>query len=259
MIDNKYIAVIDSGVGGLHILQSLVKDYPDENFLFLADEAYFPYGIKTKEQLVERLTKITKALEKLNIKAIVIACNTASSVASYLEKITDIPIIEIIGITSLYAIESSINKKIGLWATNATINSYCYQTFLEKEVKCYPISASDLVEFIENDQINSKECLNNIKQHLIDISDSDSLILGCTHFPLLSDVIKIYNPNLKLISSNIPVKNKLDELMACGKVGKANLVKRNIVLYSTSKGITLKEKSLRFELPDVSFAFLELN
>lgn len=258
MNDNRYLAVIDSGVGGLHILQSLVKEFPNEKFLFLADEAYFPYGIKTKTELIERLTKIIKTLEQLDVKAIIIACNTASSVASYLARVTNIPIIEIISITSQYAIENSNNKKIGLWATNATIKSNCYQNYLESEVHCYPISASDLVVYIENNEINSIECRNRVKKYLRDIKDSDSLILGCTHFPLLSEVIKEINPQLRLISSNIPVKIKLEELMKQHIIGKSNLSNREIILYSTSSSLTIDAKSKRFDLPNVSVKYLDI-
>lgn len=258
MYDSRSIAVIDSGVGGLHILQSLVKQFPNESFLFIADEAYFPYGIKTKPELIERLTKIVNTLETLDVKGIIIACNTASSVAEELKQVTEIPIIEIISITSQYALKVSNNQKIGLWATNATIKSNCYQTHISNYAKCYAVSASDLVVYIENDDLASSECLNSVNRYLKEIEDSDTLILGCTHFPLLSEIISQIKPSLNLVSSNIPVQKQLDVLFDQHIIEKSHLNTRTIMLCSTLSTLSLIEKSKRFELPNFIPKYLEI-
>lgn len=257
-MNNKYIAVIDSGVGGLHILEGLIKKFPHENFIYFADEAYFPYGIKPKKDLENRLTKILNKLLTLNIKTLVIACNTASAASFHLNGLTDIPIIEIIKATSYYALKETVNKKIGLWATNGTIKSMCYQNNINKEATCYPVGASDLVEYIEHDQINSKECINAVKGYLKDIDDSDCLILGCTHFPLLKDLITLLNPNLKQISSNFPVETSLHEVLLNNNLQNISNDSQEVIICSSDESLTIKEKVKRFDINHTKFLYLEI-
>jgi glutamate racemase len=256
-MNNSYIAVFDSGVGGLNILESLIKAFPNENFIYLADEEFFPYGVKTKEQLEDRLTKITKKLVEFDIKAIIIACNTASANSKHLNKITDIPIIEIITSTANYALEQSPLKKIGVWATNATIKSGCYQEIINNGGKCYPVSASDFVELIENNQMNTKECIDLVKKHLNEIKDADCLILGCTHFPLLRHIVTEFNKDLIQISSNKPVEYALKTLLGNDLLHKENN-NQIIDLYTTKKDGELGEKAKRFEVSPASVNYLEI-
>ena len=250
-----YIAVFDSGVGGLHILESLVKEYKNENFIYLADEDFFPYGVKTKEQLENRLTLIANRLSEMDVKAIVIACNTASANSHHLKEFIKIPIIEIITATANYAKTVTLNNKIGVWATNATISSNKYQEALS-DVVCYSVKASDLVELIENNLLN--ETIPFVNKHLDEIKDADSLILGCTHFPLLSNIIKEINPSLLQISSNIPVnvavKKLLDEL---DLYNDSNTL-QEIKLYTTKISGELKDKAKRFDIVFDSVDYLEI-
>lgn len=257
-MNNNFIAVIDSGVGGLNILESLVKQFPNENFLFFADEDFFPYGTKSKEELMERLSKILKKLLTLNIKALIIACNTASAVSYHLCELTDIPIMEIIGATSLYAIQNTKNNKIGVWATNGTINSNAYQNNINPHAVCYPVSASDLVPLIENNLIYSSECINIVRKHLEEIKDADTLILGCTHFPLLRDLILSITDKFNLISSNIPVENRLKEILSTQNLSADLSNKREIVLYTSQKDVTLKNKIERFDIKYNKIEYLNI-
>ena len=181
-MNKSYIAVFDSGVGGLNILESLVIEFPHENFIFLADEEFFPYGVKT----------------------IIIACNTASANSHHLKNIISTNVIEIITATAHYALEVSDTKKIGVWATNATILSNKYQEALSNALSCYPVKASDLVELIESNLLEDTKPLVN--EHLNEIQDADSLILGCTHFPLVKKLFSHYK--------DIEVKSYENEFIA---------------------------------------------
>lgn len=256
-MNNSYIAVFDSGVGGLNILESLIKGFPNENFIYLADEDFFPYGVKTTNQLEDRLTKITKKLASFDIKAIVIACNTASANSMHLNKITNIPIIEIITATANYALEMSKLKKIGVWATNATIKSNRYQTIINNKGVCYPVPASDLVELIENNLMDTVECRKIVQKHLEEINDADSLIMGCTHFPLLKDIVCEYNPNLIQISSNKPVEFALKNLLNNGLEHEIN-AEQIINLYTTKINGELNIKVKRFDIIPNSINYLEI-
>lgn len=255
-MNKSYIAVFDSGVGGLHILETLVKDFPNENFIYVADEDYFPYGVKTKEQLENRLTKIALKLSKMNVKAIVIACNTASANSHHLNKIVNIPIIEIITATGLYALNVTQNNKIGVWATNATISSNKYSEVIEKEAKCYPVKASDLVELIETNQLEAT--IPFVNRHLEEIQDADTLILGCTHFPLLSNIIKNINKDLMLVSSNYPVAVALKSLLENNQINNLNNNNQIINLYTTKINGELEKKAKRFNINVSNVGYLDL-
>ena len=251
-----YIAVFDSGVGGLNLLESLIKDFPSENFIYLADEEFFPYGVKTKEELENRITKIAIKLASMNVKAIIIACNTASANSHHLFNIIDTKVIEIITATAKYAEKNSINKKIGVWATNATINSKKYQEALSNVLACYPVKASDLVELIENNKL--EETIPFVLKHLDEIKDADSLILGCTHFPLLKDIIRNINPKLNLISSNIPVSIALKEFLENKNLNNLDNFKQIVNLYTTSAKGELADKVKRFDISPSKVEYLEI-
>ena len=118
----KYIGVFDSGIGGLTVVKSIVETMPNENIIYFGDTAHVPYGTRSKEQIIEYVLNDVKFLSRFNIKAIVIACNTADSAArdKIEEKYSDIPVYGVVAPASKKAVELSKNKKIGVIATNAT-------------------------------------------------------------------------------------------------------------------------------------------
>ena len=253
---NSYIAVFDSGVGGLNILETLAEEFKNENFIYLADEEFFPYGVKTKEELENRMTLITRKLDSMNVKAIIIACNTASANSHHCNKLINTKIIEIITATANYAKLISHNNKIGVWATDATITSNKYHEALNDIEMCYPVKASDLVVLIEKNLINDTKSL--VKNHLDEIKDADTLILGCTHFPLVSDVIKEFNNDLNLVSSNKPVSIALKEYLDENGLNNTINGKQIINLYTSKIDGELKEKAKRFNINVNKVEYLEI-
>lgn len=253
---NSYIAVFDSGVGGLHILETLAIDFKNENFLYLADEEFFPYGVKTKDELEDRMTLITKKLDSMNVKVIIIACNTASANSHHCSKLINTKIIEIITATANYAKSVTKNNKIGVWATDATIKSNKYQEALSDIEMCYPVKASDLVVLIEKNLIKDTKSL--VKNHLDEIKDADTLILGCTHFPLVSEVIKKFNNDLNLVSSNKPVSIALKEYLDENDLNNTFNDKQIINLYTSKFDGELEEKAQRFNINVNKVEYLEI-
>ena len=120
------IGVFDSGIGGITVLDSLIDLLPNEDFIYVGDTLNVPYGVKTPAQIEELVTNVTKYLLKQNVKAIVIACNTATANSKHLKNITDIPIIGVIEPTAKKAIEVTKRNKIAVLATQATVNSRAY-------------------------------------------------------------------------------------------------------------------------------------
>jgi len=194
------IGVIDSGVGGLTVLFDIIKVFPNCNYFYIGDSKNCPYGKRSVEEIKKLSFNIVNYLVKnKKIYILVIACNSISSNASlYLKEcFKDLIIIETVEPTTNY-IKNMECKKIGLIATEATINSKMYESKLENyEVisKACPI----FVDIVENINISNDEKDIIVKNELSEIitQNIDTLILGCTHFPLLTNSIsKIFDGNI---------------------------------------------------------------
>ncbi|MGD9604978.1 MAG: glutamate racemase [Bacilli bacterium] len=212
MDKNSPIGVFDSGIGGLTVLESLKAIMPQENFIYLADDAFYPYGIKTKSEIENRVLEVGKAFIKKDVKAIVIACNTASANAQKLIKWAKITIQTVIEPTAFAAFTYSNTKKIALLATKLTVSLGTYQNILEEwKAKVYPLAASDLVDLAESPNRNSSETKQKVMEIVNPLlnEDFDTLILGCTHFGLLNEALKAAFPKVKLIACGEPTATKL--------------------------------------------------
>lgn len=204
------IGVFDSGVGGLNVLSNLVEAFPNENFIYVGDNLNVPYGVKTEEELKKIIAKVFKYFEKLNVKAIVVACNTASAASETLE--CSVPVFRIIEPTAYNALKVSNN--IGVLATNFTIETKAYDKYLKENMK--GIKASPFVPIVEKNIIQEEESQKTIQEILLPYKGKiDSIILGCTHFSLLEEEIIKYLGNIKIIDSsksfNDVIKTYLDE------------------------------------------------
>lgn len=228
-MDKRPIGVFDSGVGGLTVLNDLIEHYPDEDFIYLADTANYPYGLKSKQELETIIYQNINYLETENVKAIVIACNTASSIAIKAK----VPIISIIAPTAKRAFE--IGKKILVLATDYTISSEVYQKMLDD--KAIGLKCSKFVDIVEKGIMGTKVAEEIICQHLSPYKDLiDTIILGCTHFSLLTDDIISCIGKKKIIDSSLSIAPILKDYI------KPNLQNRNgkVVIKTTGKPEDLK-------------------
>ena len=216
----EYIAVFDSGVGGLTVLKHLKEMMPKENYIFLADTLNMPYGDKNKEEIQELCLHNYEFLKEFNIKAVVIACNTADSLAGdYLKTISDKKVFGVIKPAALEAFKKTKNKRIGILATPATINSLAYQKELlelDAGLKVFNMPCFGLASLIENHHYQEKDpevekALDKYLEPLIK-EDIDTLILGCTHYPLLIDAIKKRHDITIINSSMIEAENVYETL-----------------------------------------------
>ncbi|MCL2519963.1 MAG: glutamate racemase [Spirochaetaceae bacterium] len=214
MVNNAPIVVFDSGLGGISYLNYLQSFY-NEKFIYVADSAGFPYGTKSPQQLTELLLNLIDLLKTFKPKAIVIACNTATLTAK--EQIAQQLAIPVIGTRPplAVALRQSINKQIGLLATQATINNPVLLNDITtfKQASFSLLAAPQLVEFVENKlwQATKQERLAaaaDYAQHFL-TKNIDSLILGCTHFLFLKEEFEQLLPDIKLIDSLNEVKEEL--------------------------------------------------
>lgn len=212
MNKNNPIGVFDSGIGGLTVLDELINHFPHEDFIYVADTLHCPYGIKPKEEIASLVTRVTSYLLDQNCKAIVIACNTATANSAHLQDITSIPIIGVIEPTAKEAIAATVNKKIGILATNATIESNIYQDLIiNNNLEAYPVKCSEFVEPIEAGEIDTDYSHQLVASHLHELrkQNVDTIILGCTHFSLYKREIKKVFPNSQLIDSGVATSKAL--------------------------------------------------
>lgn len=212
---NRPIGVFDSGIGGVTVLDKLIEMFPNEDFIYLGDTINLPYGTKSKEQLESIITGVAEKLIARDVKAIVIACNTATANSMHLSKITDIPIIGVVEPTAKYSISQSANKKIAVLATNVTIDSGIYQKYIEPEAKGYYIKCSEFVDQIEASNIDTPSSHQLVRSKLEHLQNEgiDTVIHGCTHFGLYAKEIKAVLPDANQISCALPTAMKLAEVL----------------------------------------------
>ena len=212
-MSNRPIGVFDSGLGGLTVVKALKKMLPNESILYFGDTARLPYGVKSKELVTQYSIQITKFLIQKDAKMIIVACNTATAMAlkTLKNKFNNIPIIGVIEPGSKQAILNTKKKKIGVIGTIATINSNAYEKSIRRkdiEVDIISKACPLFVPFVEEGLIRG-EAINEIAKHYLSSFNNkvDTLILGCTHYPLLKEVIFQNTNGMILIDSASSVAN----------------------------------------------------
>ncbi len=215
------IGVFDSGVGGLTVFREIMRQMPNEKIVYFGDTARVPYGSKSKETVTRFSKQIVRFLQTQNVKTIVVACNTASAYAlEELEREIDIPIIGVVKPGAKVAAEATRNGKIGVIATEATIGSEIYSQYIKElkpEVsisgKACPLFVPLVEEGLLQDPVTD-EIARRYLAELIDI-DIDTLILGCTHYPLIrSTVGKIMGEKVTLVNPAYETARELKEMLA---------------------------------------------
>ncbi len=218
-MDNRPIGVFDSGLGGLTVVKALKELLPSESIIYLGDTARLPYGVKSQSLVKQFSIQITKFLLEKNAKAIVVACNTATAMAldSLKNKFKGVPIIGVIEPGSDKGISETITKKIGVIGTIATISSGAYEKAIQKKdsrIEVISKACPLFVPFVEEGLINCSAINEIAKNYLSSFNNRvDTLILGCTHYPLLKDIIFDNTENIKLIDSASTVANVVHKVL----------------------------------------------
>lgn len=218
---NNPIGVFDSGVGGLTVAREIMRQLPNERIVYFGDTARVPYGSKSKETITRFSRQIVHFLETQNVKAIVVACNTASAYAlEELEKEVDIPMIGVVRPGTRAALDATVNKKIGVIGTEATINSGIYSRYIQENDrdvtvigKACPLFVPLVEEGLWEDPVTDEIA----RRYLAELVDSgiDTLILGCTHYPMLrSTVGKIVGEQVTLVNPAYETARELKALLA---------------------------------------------
>ncbi len=204
---NAPIGVFDSGVGGLTVVLEMLKQLPEESFIYYADTAHVPYGPRDPEELRGFADRITEFLVKQGCKMIIIACNTSTSLSyDLLKQKYDLPLVGVIEPGVDKALEATANKKIGIFATQATVNSGVFQRMLKAKSPETEVTAQScplFVPYVEAGVISGQEIEKAVRLYYRPLQEKgvDSLILGCTHYPFLLPVISyVTGPGVQIIN-----------------------------------------------------------
>ena len=217
---NAPIGVFDSGVGGLTVAREIMRQLPNERIVYFGDTARVPYGSKSPETITKYSRQIARFLQSQNVKAIVIACNSASACAlDAVEEEVELPIIDVVRPGAKTAIEATHNGKIGVIATEATIKSGIYKRYIEENDtnvsvigKACPLFVPLVEEGLWEDPVTD-EIARRYLTELIDI-DIDTLILGCTHYPLIRATVgKIMGDKVTLVNPAYETAQALKALL----------------------------------------------
>lgn len=224
-MNEKSIAFLDSGVGGITVFEKMKKLLPNENYIYFGDLKNVPYGGKTKEELIKITDEICKFFETKDIKALVMACNTTS--ANAYESIKDkygfkiYPIIQ----SCAGVIAQLPLKKIGVFATEATIKSGIYASELKKhnpDLEVFELACPQWVPIVEEKRQNTQESIS-CTQHYVEKmlkNNPDKIILGCTHYPYLAEILERFAPKEMFIDPSLYFAQFIKEDLA-----KNNLLK----------------------------------
>lgn len=220
------IGVFDSGVGGLTVAREIIRQLPNEKIIYFGDTARVPYGNKSKENIIRYSRQIIRFLKTKHVKAIVVACNTASAIA--LEEIRpeiDIPIIGVVKPGAKAAAENTRNKRVGIIATEATIRSHIYTDVIhekDSEIKVFGKACPLFVPLVEEGLLSDPVTMEIASRYLGEMKTRgiDTLILGCTHYPLIRKTVgAVMGEQVTLVNPAYETAISLKELL--GKYGLA--------------------------------------
>ncbi|SDE53830.1 glutamate racemase [Priestia aryabhattai B8W22] len=264
------IGFFDSGIGGISVLNEAIKHFPTEDFLYYADKRNVPYGTKTKDEVNKHLQNAVEDILKEEVKALVIACNSATSISiNELRAIYNIPIIEMESAAKpAIKLSSSMDKRVLVFATDLTLKELKYRkliTMLDKHSIVDSLPLPELVELCENLNFNWDELSTYFRAKLerFDLNQYGTIVLGCTHFPYYKPILKELLPShIQLIDGSKGTIERLSILLKeksllsnngtnnisfqCSSGDKKYIIKMENALNILQNGLnTLKRKYLK--------------
>ena len=219
-MDNRSIGVFDSGLGGLTAVREIMKTLPGESIVYFGDTARVPYGTRSEETIINYVRDDIELLLKHNVKMIVSACGTASSVAlPVIAKDYDIPVVGVVEPASMCAAKASRNGKIGIIGTGGTIKSGKYEKRIKElrsDAEVFAKACPLFVPLVENGHSDTEVARLVAEEYLCSLKEEgvDTLVLGCTHYPLLKGVISgIMGTDTYLVDPGAETAHYIKELL----------------------------------------------
>lgn len=250
------IGFLDSGVGGLSVVKEVMKRLPNEKILFIGDSARNPYGNRSQAEIIQYSKELSRFLMKKQIKMLVIACNTATAAAlDVLKEELAIPVIGVIEPGSRAAVASNQNNEIGVIGTVRTIasNEHFQQIHqLNPQAKVHTLAVPKFVEIVENNDLTSDYAKRVIQEELkaLKSTEMDTLILGCTHYPLLETLIQDYlGEEVRLIDPAIATTDLIVDYLTKNKLHHPDMEQATESIFYTTAEAEKFEKIARNWIP----------
>lgn len=232
------IGVFDSGVGGLTVVREIMNQLPGESIIYFGDTARLPYGSKSANTIIKYTRQIVRFLRDNSVKAIVVACNTASALAlETVKNEVDIPMIGVVKPGAKVAANTSRNGKIGVIGTEGTIRSEIYNDYIKKvngHIEVYSKPCPLLVPLVEEGLIDDPITRDMIGRYTKDIieKDIDTLVLGCTHYPLLRKTIQsVIGEQISLVNPAYETAKALNDILIANGLKNDEIVKKDHKFY----------------------------
>lgn len=228
------VGVFDSGMGGLTVLSALKARLPQENFIYLGDMARLPYGTKSRDTVLQYSVQMARLLIERQIKALVIACNTATTAAlSHLQAmLPEIPVLGVVSPGATAAVSATRNQRIAVLATETTIAAETYQKLITEklpEVVIHARACSLLVALAEEGMMDNEIAKATLSHYLTGLSHEDTLLLGCTHFPVFKPLLtRLLPASVKIVDSAEATAHALQSI----------LLEKHLLNATTQKGET---------------------
>ncbi|MCL1901840.1 MAG: glutamate racemase [Endomicrobia bacterium] len=250
--NKKPIGIFDSGFGGLTVMSAIYKKFPNENLIYFGDTAHVPYGSKSKDTVIKFSKDIAAFLLKNDVKLIVVACNTASAFAlPALQKSVSVPVIGVIEPGAESAAASTKTNKIGIIGTEGTINSRSYAKAIKKISKAYVFEQACplFVPLVEEGWTDNKITSETADVYMAPLiaKKIDTLVLGCTHYPLLKTVLrKTAGDKITLIDSADAITMKVGTLLAKNGFANDSKKKGSVSFYVSDNPEKFKKIGAKF-------------
>lgn len=219
-MDTRPIGMFDSGVGGLTVMKQFQALLPDENILYFADTAHVPIGDRSREELVRFVRQILDFMQKEGVKAVIFACNTTSAlVLSRVKEDYAFPMVGTIRAGARAAVQRTRNHRIGVIATNNTVKSHAFASFIQMQdigYQAFELGCPRLVPLIEAGQTDGADVREAVADYMETMKekDVDTLILGCTHYPFLADVIgEIAGKDMEIVDPAVETSREMAEIL----------------------------------------------
>ncbi|WP_203246750.1 glutamate racemase [Sporosarcina beigongshangi] len=260
------IGVIDSGVGGLTVVKEMLKRLPNEPIVYIGDDARCPYGPRSTQEVQEFTMEMATALSKMDIKMLIIACNTATAVA--LDEVREhfpFPVIGVIVPGARGAVKASKTGKIAVLGTVGTINSHAYDDAIRTllpNATIHPLACPDFVPIVESGLYKSENASGVVKKGLVGLAgkDFDVAILGCTHYPLVQHHIQAHLPSkVQIISSAVETVFDVERILLSKNITRDDSSKVAPIFYTTGQTqqfLSIVEDWLAIKKPDVRHIML---
>ena len=260
-MNNAPIGIFDSGVGGLTVARAIIDQLPNESVIYLGDTANTPYGPKSIQEVRTLALEVMDHLVDEGVKLLVIACNTASAAVlrDARERYTEgrgIPVVEVIQPAVRRAVASTRNGKVGVIGTSATINSRAYDDAFAAAVDFELVSAAcpEFVDYVERGITSGPELIALAETYLepVKAADVDTLVLGCTHYPLLTGALSyVMGENVSLVSSAEETAKDVYRTLVAHNLLRTDSTKPSLRFQATGDAASFAKLARRFLGPEV--------